>query len=131
MRSLRAAVPQPPPGTAGRRTAPAEAAVSPSILSSINAPASSLLRTRPRDYALLHVIVLVWGLTSILGRLITLDPVVIVVWRTGIAALAMLGILLAIRLPWPPWRELLPIMGGGALIGAHWILFFLSGRVGA
>ncbi|MDB6135688.1 MAG: family transporter [Verrucomicrobiales bacterium] len=77
------------------------------------------------------MIVLVWGVTSILGRLITLDPVVIVVWRTGIAALAMLGILLVIRLPWPPWRELLPIMGGGALIGAHWVLFFLSGRVGA
>lgn len=74
---------------------------------------------------------LAWGLTAILGRLISLTPVVIVVWRTGIAALAMLAIVLARRLPWPAWRELLPILGGGALIGTHWILFFLSGRVGS
>ncbi|MES2705938.1 MAG: DMT family transporter [Verrucomicrobiota bacterium] len=97
----------------------------------INASPAPLPRARPGDYALLHVIVLAWGLTAILGRLISLTPVVIVVWRTGIAALAMLAIVLARRLPWPSRRELLPILGGGALIGSHWVLFFLSGRVGS
>lgn len=88
-------------------------------------------RVRAGDYALLHVIVLVWGLTAILGRLISLEPVVIVVWRTGMAAVVMAAMAMAKRQVWPSGRELWPVLGGGVLIGAHWVLFFLSGRVGA
>jgi drug/metabolite transporter (DMT)-like permease len=89
-------------------------------------------RARMGDYVLLHVIVLVWGLTAILGKLISLEPAVMVVWRTGIAAVAMAAMVWARRLPLPSsWRELWPILAGGALIGTHWILFFLSGRVGS
>lgn len=88
-------------------------------------------KTRAADYALLHVIVLAWSLTAILGRMISLAPVVIVVWRTGIAAIIMLAIVQARRLSWPRGRSLWPILAGGVLIGAHWILFFLFARVGS
>ena len=39
-----------------------------------------------RDALLLQLTVVAWGLTAILGRLISLEPAVLVVWRTGIAA---------------------------------------------
>lgn len=88
-------------------------------------------KARAADYALLHVIVLAWSITAILGRLTSLPPVVIVVWRTGIAAIIMLAIAQARQLPWPRGRSLWPILAGGVLIGAHWFLFFLFGRVGS
>lgn len=88
-------------------------------------------RAAVRDYLLLHFIVLVWGITAILGKLITLDPGVLTAWRTGIAALTLYGILAIRRLPLPAWRDILIMLGTGLLIGLHWFLFFLSGRLGS
>ena len=39
-----------------------------------------------RDYLKLHFIVLLWGFTAILGKLLTVAPVELVFWRTLLAA---------------------------------------------
>ena len=83
-----------------------------------------------RDFLLLHLVILVWGLTAVLGKLISLHPAVLTAWRTGIAA-ATLGLFLALRRqPWPPWRDASVMLLTGLLMGLHWILFFLAGRLG-
>ncbi len=83
-----------------------------------------------RDYLLIHVVVLAWSFTSILGRWIDLPPVDLVVWRSGLAALGFAGVALVTgkRLG-GDWRRALGLMGVGLLLGWHWVLFFLSARL--
>lgn len=83
-----------------------------------------------KDYFKLHFIVLLWGFTAILGKLLSLPPVEIVLWRTGLAALG-LGVLLPLR--GVPVRvsgaQLARLLGVGILVAAHWITFFLAARL--
>lgn len=83
-----------------------------------------------KDYLMLHLIVLIWGFTAILGLLISIPSVEMVFYRTLMAS-AFLGLAF-----W--WRkhkvnlpsgELLKIIGTGFLIAIHWILFFWAARV--
>lgn len=83
-----------------------------------------------RDQLLLQLIVLVWGATSVLGRTITLPVQTMVIWRTGIAAL-ILGLWVLMRRGSHGaalWRQ--RALWNGCLIGFHWYLFFLAGRLG-
>ncbi|MFW5759804.1 MAG: DMT family transporter [Cyclobacteriaceae bacterium] len=83
-----------------------------------------------RDYLHLHFIVFLWGFTAILGLLITIPSVEIVFYRTGLAALALLIIMIVKGLSFkvhPRW--LILMIFNGVLIGAHWILFFGAARV--
>ena len=84
-----------------------------------------------RDYLKLHFIVLLWGFTAILGRLIVLPPVELVLWRTGLAALGLGALLLARRQAAGAgnWAEAGKLLGTGVLIAAHWITFFLAARL--
>lgn len=79
---------------------------------------------------MIHVVVLAWGFTSILGRWIELPPVELVVWRSGLAAVGFAGVALVTghRLA-GDWRRALGLMGVGCLLGWHWVLFFLSARL--
>ncbi len=84
-----------------------------------------------RDYLHLHFIVLVWGFTAILGKLITLQPVELVFYRTLLAAIALLVL---VRITGKPYiignrRDLRSIIIAGLLIALHWITFFLSARL--
>ncbi len=83
-----------------------------------------------KDYLKLHFIVLLWGFTAILGRLITVPPVELVFWRTLLASTGLAGLLLARRAGWrvAP-AEALKLLGVGALVAAHWITFFLAARL--
>ena len=84
-----------------------------------------------RDYLQIHVVVLVWSLTAIVGKLISLPALDMVIWRTGIAALGYLLIARAMRCAIVVDRAtLLRLLGVGALIGWHWVLFFASARLG-
>lgn len=83
-----------------------------------------------RDYLLLHLVVLIWGITAILGKLITLDPGVLTAWRTGLASLVLFIFLTLRREKWPALRDAGIMLATGLLIGFHWFLFFLSGRQG-
>ena len=75
----------------------------------------------------IHVCVVLWGFTAILGRLITLRALPLVWWR-------MLLVTLALAV-WPPfWRGLRQLprrlvavyVGIGALVTLHWITFYGS-----
>jgi drug/metabolite transporter (DMT)-like permease len=85
---------------------------------------------RLKDFIELHFIVLLWGFTAILGKLITIPAVELVFLRTLIAALALGAIIYRRKTPfWLGRRNLFIIMGVGLMISAHWILFFASARI--
>ena len=75
----------------------------------------------------IHLCVLLWGFTAILGRLITLPALPLVLWRMG-----LLAVLLAfVPAVWRTCRALpLRLLGAYALIGLilalHWLTFYLS-----
>jgi len=87
-------------------------------------------RSDLRDYVQLHLVVLAWGLTAILGKLIDLAPVDVVIGRTCLAAFGF-G-LIALLAGWSlrlPRRNILGMLGVGAILGWHWVLFFWSARL--
>jgi len=80
-----------------------------------------------RAWFQIHVCVVLWGFTAILGRLITLRALPLVWWR-------MLLVTLALAL-WPPFwtgvrqmpRRLIAIyLGIGVLVTLHWVTFYGS-----
>ncbi|MBB5034796.1 DMT family transporter [Prosthecobacter vanneervenii] len=86
--------------------------------------------THLRNYIQLHLVVLAWGLTAILGKLIDLPPVDVVVWRTTLAVVCFVGVALvcrhALKVPLP---KAAAMIGVGAILGLHWVLFFWSARL--
>lgn len=83
-----------------------------------------------KDYLRLHFIVLLWGFTAILGKLISVPPVELVFWRTLLAATGLALLLAARGQSWrlPPGATL-RLLGVGTLVAAHWITFFLAARL--
>jgi drug/metabolite transporter (DMT)-like permease len=83
-----------------------------------------------KDYLRLHFIVLLWGFTAILGKLISVPPVELVFWRTLLASTGLAVLLLARKQPWRiPVGEAVRLLGVGVLVAAHWITFFLAARL--
>lgn len=84
-----------------------------------------------KDTAILHGLVVIWGFTAILGALIQLPPVEIVFFRTLLAAIGLLALLIywkkALRLI--SRKDYLIVFFVGMTIAAHWILFFLAARI--
>ena len=83
------------------------------------------------DYLQLHFIVLIWGFTAILGKLLApLDPSAVVLFRT-LLAVAGMGVVLIVRRQSllvssaDRWR----LLATGGIIGLHWVLFFLATRL--
>lgn len=80
-----------------------------------------------RSQLLLHLVVLIFGFTAILGKLISLDATVLV-WYRLLIALVGIGVWLGLtrqRATLSP--SLLAVTTlTGLLIGAHWILFFAA-----
>ncbi len=82
------------------------------------------------DTLKLHFLVLIWGFTAVIGILITIPSVEIVFYRTSLASLGLLVILIfRKKLKIIPLREVLKIFGIGCLIGIHWITFFASAHI--
>lgn len=79
---------------------------------------------------LLHVIVLIFGFTGVLGKLITLDAVPLVFWRCALASL-VLGLFMGFnkKLVRFDRKTSLRLMGIGLIAGAHWITFFWAIKV--
>jgi drug/metabolite transporter (DMT)-like permease len=74
--------------------------------------------------------VLIFGFTGILGKLITIDSIPLVFWRTTLGGLVILvWLVLRGRLAKMNGRDLLKIAGVGLVVGMHWILFFESIKV--
>lgn len=82
---------------------------------------------RRRAYLLLHLVVLAWGLTGPLGRLIDLDAIPLVWFRMGLGTIGLVAYL---------WfaRDIAPLgskgrriaVAVGFLVAIHWVLFFAS-----
>lgn len=80
-----------------------------------------------RNLLILHLTVVVWGFTGILGNLITVSALHLVWYRVGIAFVS-----LAIYLTYKGLsfrvdrRHLAECLLTGVLVGLHWLLFFES-----
>ena len=73
----------------------------------------------------MHLAVLLWGFTGVLGRAISVDSPVLVWYRTLLTAVMML-VILFYRKQWSPIekkdRWYIALIGG--LIGIHWVAFY-------
>lgn len=84
-----------------------------------------MTKSRSTDFILLHAIVLIYGFTGILGKLITLPADALTWWRMTIAAVTLIvymcakGILHELRR-----GPTLQIVLVGVIIAVHWITFF-------
>lgn len=82
------------------------------------------------DYLKLHFIVLLWGSTAIFGKLISIPAVEMVFFRTLLATVGMIALILFTRGKlWIPFRDAVKLISVGLLVGAHWIAFFASGQI--
>ncbi|ASB50767.1 DMT family transporter [Alkalitalea saponilacus] len=73
----------------------------------------------------LHLIVLIYGFTAILGRLITL-PATELVWYRMLIAFIALGVALYWnrRIAVISFKDVLTLLGVGGIVAIHWITFF-------
>ena len=75
----------------------------------------------------IHICVLLWGFTAILGKLITLAALPLVFWRVLIVSMSLL-------LWFPLWRQIAQVsrrdwllsLGAGVLVTVHWLCFYGS-----
>jgi len=84
-----------------------------------------------KDFAFLHFIVLIWGFTAILGVMIDLPSVEMVFYRTLLASVGLVVLIWGRKKSFylRHNKDYFITLGTGALIAAHWILFFLSARI--
>lgn len=83
--------------------------------------------TRKQAYLLIHICVVLWGFTAILGKTITVDALVLVAWRL----LLVLAVLLLLPQTWRGWvrmptgdRKRAAI--AGFLVALHWWTFYAA-----
>lgn len=81
--------------------------------------------TTGRAYAEMHIAVLLFGLTAILGDLIALSGMVIVWWRVLLTSVSLLFFRRVYRhLRAMPAATRWRLMGIGVIVGLHWICFY-------
>jgi drug/metabolite transporter (DMT)-like permease len=84
-----------------------------------------MTKNKVTDFVLLHAVVLIYGFTGILGKLITLPADALTWWRMLLASIALVvyvlakGIIRQLR-GGPTWI----IAAVGVIIAVHWITFF-------
>lgn len=93
----------------------------------MSATTLNLASPKARGYLLIHLVVVLFGFTPIMGRLITLHAVPLVWWRMALAALA----LLLLPATWKGLREMPPRVvaiccGTGVVLAISWSLFYLA-----
>ena len=77
-------------------------------------------------YLQLHLLVALFATTAVFGHLITLSAPALVAWRSLLAAVggAFFVALVLRRDLLPPPGRILPLIGVGCIVGAHWMCFF-------
>lgn len=79
---------------------------------------------------LLHFIVLIYGFTGIIGKLITIDSQSLVWWRMFIALISITGYMAYKRFSIKTnFRTAVALTFTGIIIAAHWVTFFESIKV--
>ena len=82
------------------------------------------------DYFKLHFLVFLWGFTAILGKLVSIPAVEMVFYRTLLAAIGMGVVIVVLRGSFKVSNaDLLKLFLTGAIVAAHWLTFFISGRI--
>ncbi len=80
-----------------------------------------------RAYLELHLAVVLYGFTAILGKLINISAISIVWWRVGIASISFLFILKVGKLVKTlPRKVIIRFMLIGIIVGLHWVTFYGS-----
>ena len=89
----------------------------------------NLVRER-QAYLRLHACVILWGVTAILGRLISLPALQLVAWRMAL----VVGVLLVVRKTWSGLRVMslhsfFVFSGIGCVVAGHWFAFYTSIKI--
>ncbi len=80
-----------------------------------------------KAYLQLHVAVILFGFTAILGDLISLSALILVWWRVLITSISLFFLIgFGKKLKVIPKKRILQFMGIGVLVALHWICFFGS-----
>ena len=80
-----------------------------------------------KAYLQLHIAVILFGFTAILGDLISLSAIMLVWWRVLITSISLLFLIgFGKKLLLIPRKRIFQYMGIGTLIALHWICFFGS-----
>lgn len=80
-----------------------------------------------KNLLLLHFTVVIWGFTGTLGKLISVGAVGLVWYRVFIGSASLLVYFLLKKFKFRVQKkDLLKFVLNGALVGAHWVLFFAS-----
>lgn len=78
-----------------------------------------------KNYLHLHFIVLVWGFSGVLGKLISIQALPLVWYRMGIAAALLIAFMLIKNINFKVARKSWPqLIVAGILLALHWITFF-------
>ena len=90
-----------------------------------------MLNVREKNLILYHFIVFLYGFTSILGALISLEALPIVIYRMLIGALGLAIFFLIIN---PTYfridkKVFKKVFFSGIIIGAHWVTFFYAIKI--
>ncbi len=81
-----------------------------------------------KAYFQLHLSVLFWGFTAILGKIISVSALTLVWWRMVITSVCLFFILKSLK-DWKkvselPRNVLFKVMGIGCLVALHWLAFY-------
>lgn len=88
------------------------------------------IQSTTANLLLLHFIVLIFGFTGILGKLITVDSEPLVWWRMVIALVAIAIFMKIARIPVVASpRTIITLILTGVITAAHWIAFFEAIKV--
>lgn len=83
-----------------------------------------------RNLLILHLTVLVWGFTGILGALISINAVQLVWYRVGIATVTLFLYFVLSKTNFRiPRRQFLQFFFTGSIVAIHWIFFFHAIKV--
>jgi len=83
-----------------------------------------------RNILILHLTVLIWGFTGVLGELISIPALHLVWYRVLIAAVSLILFYLFKRKSLlVPKGQLFQYLGVGMIVGLHWVLFFHAIKV--
>ena len=85
------------------------------------------MSARTRSLLLLHGVVVIFGFTGILGKLISIDAEPLVFWRVTLGGLTTAAFLW-FRSRWSPWAwsDVIRVGLVGCVVAAHWVTFFAS-----
>ena len=86
--------------------------------------------SRAKNILLMHFVILIFGFTGILGKLITIEAIPLVFWRTLIGGGAIyVWLKMRRKVSKKSAADVLKMGGIGLLVAIHWITFFASIKI--